>query len=449
MSFITDRQTIFDIGVFMQNEKTPELFRFYDRTETPGGQRKLFKILSMPVSDIVILENRKAQIRYFLQLDDFLKLDRRSFMFVEHYLTNRHLPLRNNFIDAFRDSMANKLKASNDYYIIREGIFHLTGILKQLKGFLDNLTKPVVPDSLEKLFDEAREYLGKTQLAQILLKRPKESRKLKARQTNAMDHFFRNEYKKPELLSVLDTIYKIDVLQSHCRLMRDEKFCLPEYADEIKPVFEAEDCYHPLLKEPVTNSFSIQGDRSLCFVTGPNMSGKSTFMKTVGLLTWLAHLGTPVPAKSLKMPILNGLFTTINLPDSLNLGYSHFYAEVSRIREMALAVRENGNMVVILDELFRGTNVKDASDGTLMVVQALSKIKGTFFFISTHILEVAEQLAGSGNIDFKCFESGLNETTPVYDYRLKPGISRERVGMQIIKNENIEEILDEIIRKQK
>lgn len=178
------------------------------------------------------------------------------------------------------------------------------------------------------------------------------------------------------------------------------------------------------------------------------MSGKTTFMKTIGILTWFGHAGVPIPAKQLTLPIFNGLFTTINLADNLKHGYSHFYAEVNRVKEMAYTIEKNGNIVVILDELFRGTNVKDAYEGTLMIVKTLAKIKGTFFFVSTHILEVSEKLMSTEGVDFRCFGSVMMHNAPQYDYVLKPGISTERVGMQIIKHENIEELLKEIIRQQ-
>jgi hypothetical protein len=84
-----------------------------------------------------------------------------------------------------------------------------------------------------------------------------------------------------------------------------------------------------------------------------------------------------------------------------------------------------------------------------MIISALAKIRDNVFFISTHILEVAENLINKDSIMFKCFESELIEGQPVYDFKLKDGVSKERIGLLIIKNENIIEILDEIVRKQK
>ncbi len=143
-----------------------------------------------------------------------------------------------------------------------------------------------------------------------------------------------------------------------------------------------------------------------------------------------------VPAKNLKISIFDGLFTTINLTDNLNLGYSHFYSEVKRVKDIVLKINSQKNLIVIFDELFRGTNVKDAYDASLIIISTLAKIQDNLFFISTHLLEVAENLDNKDSIMFNCFESELINQKPLYDFKIKEGISKERIGMLIIKNEN-------------
>ena len=145
MSFRIDKQTESDIELFSQNEKTPSLFGFYNRTETIGGQELLYKVIRTPFSDLSFLENRKAEIEFILNRKDSLQLNKRQIDFVEYYLKIRRIPLRNNLIDAARDSIANKLKSSNDYYVIREGVFHISGILINLK-------KIVIPKKIRNKF---------------------------------------------------------------------------------------------------------------------------------------------------------------------------------------------------------------------------------------------------------------------------------------------------------
>lgn len=447
MSFKIDNQTISDIELFPKHGESPSLFEFYDRTKTTGGHNYLYKILKNPFSDRKFLEQRKAEIEFFVGLDFRLTLSKRQFDFIEYYLRSNHIPLKNNHIDILKDKLFNKLKSSNDHYVIREGIFHLGSALRDLKEFCTLTREIKVPYSMANSFDTALSYLEDKRIRHFLNNLPDEAKGLKQSQINAVDNLFRDRLKKHDIRFVLDFIYKIDVFQSHCEVLQEDNFSLPEY-EKHDTALEVVDCVHPLLPVSVPNSFKQDHHSTLVFLTGPNMSGKSTFLKTIGILTYFAHLGMPVPAKRLQIPVFNGLFTTINLSDSISQGFSHFYSEVNRLKEMSSALHNDKRLVVILDELFRGTNVKDAQEGTHLIIDLLARLKGSVFFISTHILEVAERLAGSDKIKFICFESGLNNGNPVYNYKLKHGISKERVGMQIIENAGIVKMLSDIIKVQ-
>ncbi|KQM72515.1 hypothetical protein ASE74_23210 [Pedobacter sp. Leaf216] len=172
------------------------------------------------------------------------------------------------------------------------------------------------------------------------------------------------------------------------------------------------------------------------------MAGKSTFLKSVGISIYLAHLGLPVPAEYMETGIWQGLVSTINLPDNLNEGYSHFYNEVLRVKHVAEKIKVSKNIFVIFDELFRGTNVKDAYDGSLSIIKSFSKINDCCFMISTHIIEVAEMLKENKNIMFKYLFTKMINNKPTFTYQLMDGITDERIGMWIIENEGIAEILN-------
>ncbi|MBK6527649.1 MAG: hypothetical protein IPG07_20140 [Crocinitomicaceae bacterium] len=98
-------------------------------------------------------------------------------------------------------------------------------------------------------------------------------------------------------------------------------------------------------------------------------------------------------------------------------------------------------MFVIFDELFRGTNVKDAYDASLLIISAFAKIRTSTFLISTHITEIAEDLKSNATVQFNYLASKLIEAVPTYTYKLANGVSDERVGLLIVKNEGIIEIL--------
>jgi len=304
-----------------------------------------------------------------------------------------------------------------------------------------------LPVSLGEDVDRIKKFIDSDSLKNCLSDPPEDIKDLTFIQINNLDQLFRVS-KKDLFKELLNIVYKIDVLQSLSGIIKSDEYSLPEYYPGLQPLFEVIDAFNPILPSPVPNSFTFTRDTSLCFITGPNMAGKSTFLKTMGLMIYLAHLGFPVPAKRLKTTVFDGLFTTINLADNLNLGYSHFYSEVQRVKEIVVKINTERNLFVIFDELFRGTNVKDAYDASLMIISALAKIRGNFFFISTHILEVAEDLENKDALIFNCFESELVNQTPIYDYKLKPGVSKERIGMLIIKQERILEILEHITEKQ-
>jgi DNA mismatch repair ATPase MutS len=173
------------------------------------------------------------------------------------------------------------------------------------------------------------------------------------------------------------------------------------------------------------------------------MAGKSTFMKSFGIAVYLAHLGFPVPARKMAFSVRSGMYTTINLPDNLNQGFSHFYAEVLRLKKIANGINHAKNMIVIFDELFRGTNVKDAYDATIAVTEAFAMNKDSIFIISTHIIETADILKERcNNIYFLYLPTTLENGIPRYTYTLSPGITDDRHGMMIIRNEHIMDILE-------
>ena len=241
---------------------------------------------------------------------------------------------------------------------------------------------------------------------------------------------------------LLDYIYHLDVYISVARVAHERNFSRAEVLPAEENVMELKGAFHPMLKSPVANDLTISAENNIIFLTGANMAGKSTFMKTFGIAVFLAHVGFPVPAQSMRFSVRDGLFTTINLPDNLNQGFSHFYAEVRRLKRCAQSVNKWPNLVIIFDELFRGTNVKDAYDATVAVTEAFSHKKSSIFMISTHIIEAGEELKQlCRNIEYIYLPTVMEGSVPKYTYRLEKGITADRHGMIIIRNEGILDIL--------
>lgn len=157
------------------------------------------------------------------------------------------------------------------------------------------------------------------------------------------------------------------------------------FSDELCLTFN--DAYHPLIdgKQVVANSFTM--DKQVCVITGSNMSGKTTFLRTIGINLILAYAGGPVLAKSFKCSLMR-IYTSMRLVDDLS-GISTFYAELLRIKEIVEANNKGERMIALIDEIFKGTNSKDRIYGATETVKQLSS-KNIFTFITTHDFELCE-----------------------------------------------------------
>ena len=339
----------------------------------------------------------------------------------------------------------NRLNNYKKFHLVDKGVLSTVKLLKSLRVFGKTLEKKCESEDCPRLLKE--------RVGELMQKLDRDEYKdaFKEKRLNAfgilqMDYNFRKLYRS-DLTFFLDFIYELDAYLTVANTARKLNFSYPEILPEEANILDIEGLFHPMVENAVPSNVEIDADRKLLFITGPNMAGKSTFLKALGLSVYLTHIGFPVPAKRMKLSVLSGISTTINLADDLNLGYSHFYAEVKRIKDVATTLETHRNMLVIFDELFRGTNVKDAYDGTLAIASAFSKVKSSFFVISSHIVEVAETLEKEKGIKFGYFEVKANNGEPTYTYQLKEGISDIRLGMHIINKEGLIDFINKISHK--
>jgi len=437
IEFDLDKQTIKDLEIFTDRRSANSISNFYNQTKTFGGKNFLYQLMKNPITDINELRQRTELIHFIQQKGFELKINSGQFEFIEHYQRLNIAPLRNNFFDAFLQNLSYRITPTNSYFTIKSGVQQLVYLFVHLKEKIKTLNETDIPEKLALILDNIKETIENPDFSFIYTKRLK----ISYFKLNKLDNLFRKKYKN-QLLKIIELIFSLDAYISLANVAKQNKLTLPQYSDLTSPNLVIEEFYHPLLDNAVPYSIRIDKSSNLCFLTGPNMAGKSTFLKSIGLSVYLAHIGFPVPAKKMTTSIFNGIVTTINLSDDINLGYSHFYSEVNRIKETLLKIKNKKNLFVIFDELFRGTNVKDAFDGSLLIIKSFANIPGSTFFISTHITEVADKVKNLSNIQFKFFDSKLVDNVPTYEYKLENGISHERLGMYILRNEKIIEILD-------
>lgn len=192
----------------------------------------------------------------------------------------------------------------------------------------------------------------------------------------------------------------------------------PEWAEGPEPFIDGEALRHPLLDpaRAVANSLGLSLADPFVLVSGSNMSGKSTFLRTLGLAVVMAHAGAPVAARRLRLSRLV-VGASISTHDSLQEGASRFFAEISRLRDI-LALAESGEPVLfLLDELLSGTNSRDRRIGAEGVLRGLRE-RGAIGLVTTHDLALAE-VSQSLQVHFA---DSLREGKIYFDYQMKPGV---------------------------
>ncbi|MGB6109743.1 MAG: mismatch repair protein [Acidobacteriaceae bacterium] len=208
----------------------------------------------------------------------------------------------------------------------------------------------------------------------------------------------------------------------------------PEFIDGA-PHLEGEALGHPLIPATkcVRNQVKLDGETRAILVSGSNMSGKSTYLRTVGVNVVLAMAGSPVRARRLRLSPLT-IGASIQVNDSLQAGSSRFYAEITRLRRIYDMAAERPAMLFLLDELLQGTNSKDRRIGAEGVLRGLSG-RGAIGILTTHDLALTE-LEGlpEGALKNMHFQDDLENGTMRFDFQLRPGVITKSNGLELMRS---------------
>jgi DNA mismatch repair ATPase MutS len=198
--------------------------------------------------------------------------------------------------------------------------------------------------------------------------------------------------------------------------------------------FEAEGLGHPLLPHAscVVNDVALNRECPVYVISGSNMSGKSTLLRTIGLNAVLAFAGAPVRARALRLSGLS-IFASLSVVDSLLNGKSKFLAEVHRLRQAIESAVPDKPVLFLVDEIFGGTNSRDRRIAAEAVVRTLVN-RGAIGVLSTHDLTLTEIVKAPGISGLNMHMASRNERDPLeFDYRLKPGITTETNALAIAR----------------
>jgi hypothetical protein len=244
-----------------------------------------------------------------------------------------------------------------------------------------------------------------------------------------------------QLMSLwLDAWYELEALNSLANFAwLNPDYAFPELtSNSIR--FDAQAIGHPLIKpeNKICNDLALDEQHRIVILTGSNMAGKSTFLRTVGVNLCLAYAGAPVNAERLQTSLFR-IFTCIKVSDSVQDGLSYFYAEVKRLKLLLSAAEADADLPVmfLIDEIFRGTNNRERHIGSHAFIRALSIQRNALGLIATHDLELtnlADEIRGIANFHFR---EEVGEGRMIFDYELRPGPCPTTNALEIMRIEGL------------
>jgi hypothetical protein len=214
-------------------------------------------------------------------------------------------------------------------------------------------------------------------------------------------------------------------------------YAYPELSDG-ETVFSASEMGHPLIdgNKRICNDFRIPEKGKVFIITGANMAGKSTFLRTVAINFMLAMTGAPVCANDLKFTPLK-LFTSMRTTDSLTQNESYFYAELKRLKTLKTRLEEGEEILFILDEILKGTNSADKSNGSKLFMKKIVALRGTGL-IATHDTSLGDmENEFPGVFINRCFEIEIDGENISFDYKLQDGITKKMNAALLMKQMGI------------
>jgi len=435
-----DKTTLQDISIFHREEEQ-SVFNRLNKTQTNGGREYLRWILSKPLSTIADIIDAQLTIKNLLKVHHLLPvtITNGTIMVIESFLEAAvdDYPPHPNIINCFMY----KWGSGADYSITKYTATHFVGFIQDL----DAIAAILLPDTQSKqviTWCERINALLQGPDLQIMLQW-KRDKKLSSKEILWVGRYLKLQFKQ-QSQELLNIYIKLDAYSSLAMACKEYQFVFPTIDERKEPFIKAEGLYHLLLEKPVCYQVELNSATNFMFLTGANMAGKSTFIKGIGIGIYLAHIGMGVPAKSMEISLLDGLLTNIQVEDNIIKGESYFFNEVQRIKRTVDKISDGKKWLILIDELFKGTNIQDAMKCSLTVIEGLHKSGNALFVLSTHLYEIAEPLQKYPNIDFRYFETRIENEQLVFEYHLQKGVSNDRLGYLILKREGVIEMLDNL-----
>jgi DNA mismatch repair ATPase MutS len=435
-----DQTTLSDLSVFTAEEDF-SVFNKLNLTRTVGGRDQLYHNLKQPLGSIEAIKGVQQTLQLIIKKEQYwpMRISNGTIMVVEKFYETSldQIPASASAISAFNYRFFH----APDYSLVKYSVVHCFDFIKGMQAFVADFLTDDAPPPLFNLLTEVKKIISKEQF-DIAAKHEKAS-ELTAGQQLYFANFFRYYYKQ-NILYLVSLYSQLDAWYGMAMAVKQHQLVFPEFIESSKPHMAVKGLYHLLLSSPVAYDVMLDQQSNFLFLTGANMAGKSTFIKSVGTAAYLAHTGMGVPAQQMQLSMFDGMLSNINVVDNISRGESYFYNEVQRIKATVTKINNGKKWLILIDELFKGTNIQDAMKCSSTVIEGLLKISNSLFVLSTHLYEIGEDLKKYPNISFKYFETTVEGDQLKFSYQLKEGISNDRLGYLILKKEGVVDMLQKL-----
>ncbi|MCI0922210.1 MutS-related protein [Sphingobacterium rhinopitheci] len=414
--------------LFIANDIVP----IFDYTLNDDAKVLLKKIMLSPLSSVEDIINRQSYLKAILLQDNLIE--------AYHYRKVDYLEAQR-FLIHFSEEEVKKIDYLT-YFFQKKRSDTLFGLYSQLIYFFKdledaikrNVTIATFPKDLKTdvqfIVDYLHDFNPATYKKQIA------KGKFGFRSIQRLNELVLEKRRNGDTLLFFNKLNLFEVYISLAKAIRKLELNFVEIGDSDLTLSQM---YHPLVHNAVKNDLSISNN--VVLLTGANMSGKSTLLKTIGLCVYLAHLGFPIPAMSGTIPFYNHIFIQINHSDDLKNGYSHFMNEIVNLKTVVTEADNGQRCFAVFDELFKGTNYEDALAISKITIKGLQRFQNSLFFISTHLNELQLEIEKQ-SIDALFVDCSIENELPIFSYKIKKGWSDLKIGQLLFKKVGLGQLFE-------
>lgn len=430
-----DATTLSDLEVFRSPDGSEGLFQLIDRTSTDLGRKSLRHRCERPMADVCEVRRTQDAVRFFMRHPQLLRLEQQSLEVVDRYLrssieVNAAFPLGER-VEYFWVAV----RYRDVLQELRDGVNETLALFRHLARLGRSIEDCAPPPLISELVAELQS------VAQSVLRAQAGSGNLLR-----VDRAYRGALGEG-IRRAFWAVAELDALNAMALSTAALGWTMPELVESDSFLLDAKGVFHPFVEAPIPNPIHLSGGDPMVFLTGPNMAGKTTYLRSIALVVFLAQLGMGVPATRARLTPVEALFTSLNPVDNLKAGLSYFFAEVLRVKAAATLLADGQRALVLFDEVFKGTNVKDALEASAEVILGFAKARRSGLVFSSHLAELVEVLKANPSIRFCCFDGEIVSGSPHYSYQVRDGVSDKRFGLLLLRQARIPELIARISAK--